>query len=147
MFASEFEKKNYTSCTYFFMRKLNLQSDFKNFHFKILVFLYFLQILTFENQAKNFENCFFLFTSWQQMDFLTIWRCTMLSSQKSLGKKWVQSTSAGVSVSRLMAKSNGRSVGTAIFTRQSATLANSHVTHLGHERDLGFRPTWKLGAR
>ena len=64
MFASEFKKKNYTLCTYFFMRKLNLQSDFKNFHFKILVFLYFLRILTFENQAKNFENCFFLFTSW-----------------------------------------------------------------------------------
>ena len=41
MFASEFEKKNYTLCTYFFMESMNLQSDFKIFHSKILTFLYF----------------------------------------------------------------------------------------------------------
>ena len=63
-FQLEYWKNEDSLCSYFFERNLNLQSDFENFDFEIFIFLYFLPILTFGNQAKNFENCFFLFTIW-----------------------------------------------------------------------------------
>ena len=67
------------------MKNLNLQSDLKKFHFKIVIFLYFLPISTFENRAKNFENNFFLFTTcnMQQYDTVVCFLATKVSGKIS----------------------------------------------------------------